>query len=54
MTTPTLGEILGAGSALSRALTGYEERSGQRAMAEAVLGALESHRSLLEIGRAHV
>lgn len=47
MTTPTLGEILGAGSALSRALTGYEERSGQRAMAEAVLGALESHRSLL-------
>ncbi len=42
-----LDEILGAGSPLERLLPGYQERPGQRAMADAVLRALESHRSLL-------
>lgn len=44
---PRLEDVLGSGSALSALLPGYEERPGQRAMAEAVLRALESHRSLL-------
>lgn len=43
---PTVRDVLGPGSPLSRSLPGYEERPGQLAMAEAVEAALAQNRPL--------
>jgi ATP-dependent DNA helicase DinG len=50
MSLPTMlraRDVLGPGSALARALSGWERRDGQLAMADAVEGALEQERHLL-------